>query len=502
MQSFYQRFLASAQRLPDHVSVELQKASPSTEIEAYTFAELRTRAEAVAQWLQASGGKPGDRCAILGLNGPRWVMAYLGILAAGGVAVPLDTAFKPAQVAKLLEDCGSSLLFCDEAHFEIAREALASRPQTKLALLQSSTGQDLPSLDRMFTAATGNFTPHPSTADDVAVILYTSGTTSDPKGVMLTHANLDAEAKAIFNFIRVDETDAILGVLPLFHALAQMANLLVPFSSGCRVVYMEQLNTGELLRALRDGRITLFCCVPQFFYLIHEKVMKQVAESSGLKQTAFRILMRLSRAGRYVGVNLGKIFFSKAHQTLGTHMRYLITGGSRFDTKIGQDLETLGFDILQAYGLTECCGGATVTAQKERFVGAVGRPLPSVEVKVIESGLQDSDEGGVKAGEVLIRGPIVMKGYYNRPDATAEMLQDGWLHTGDLGHIGDSGNLFITGRKKDVIVLSSGKNVYPEEIEAHYLASPWIKEICAMGLRSRPGEPFAERIHAVVVPNM
>lgn len=501
MQSFYQRFLASAQRLPDHVSVELQKASPSTEVETYTFAQLRSKAEAVAQGLQASGLKPGDRCAILGLNSPRWVMAYLGILAAGGVAVPLDTAFKATQVAKLLDDCGSTFIFCDEPHLAIAQEALATRP-TNLTLLQTVANHSTPSLDAMFARAKADFIPHPSAADDLAVILYTSGTTSDPKGVMLTHANLDAEAKAIFNFIHVDEKDAILGVLPLFHALAQMANLLVPFSSGCRVVYMEQLNTGELLRALRDRGITLFCCVPQFFYLLHEKVMKQVAERSALQQMAFRILMRVARAGRFAGLNLGKLFFAKAHHTLGTKMRYLITGGSRFDKSIGQDLETLGFDILQAYGLTECCGGATVSAQKARFNGSVGRPLPSIEVKVIASGLQADQAGGTNAGEVLIRGPIVMKGYYNRPAATAEVLQDGWLHTGDLGEIDSQGNLFITGRKKDVIVLSSGKNVYPEEIEAHYLASPWIKEICVMGLQSRPGEPFAERIHAVVVPNM
>jgi long-subunit acyl-CoA synthetase (AMP-forming) len=237
MQSFYDRFLASAQRLPDRVSVELQKASPSTEVETYTFADLRAKAESVANWLQSTGMKPGDRCAILALNGPRWVAAYLGVLAAGGVAVPLDTAFKPAQVAKLLLDCGSKLLFCDAEHLETARQAVAEVQGARVVLLQKSAGSDLPELDQMFAAGSEGFQPHPSAADDLAVILYTSGTTSDPKGVMLTHANLDAEAKAIFNFIRIDESDAILGVLPLFHALAQMANLLVPFSSGCRVVY-------------------------------------------------------------------------------------------------------------------------------------------------------------------------------------------------------------------------------------------------------------------------
>jgi long-chain acyl-CoA synthetase len=252
------------------------------------------------------------------------------------------------------------------------------------------------------------------------------------------------------------------------------------------------------LRGLRDRNITIFCCVPQFFYLIHEKVMKQVKEKSALKQTAFRALMTVSRFGRAAGINLGKVFFAKAHQALGHKMRYLITGGSRFDVSIGKDLETLGFDILQAYGLTECCGGATVSGLNERFTGSVGKPLSGVELNILEP----KPESGVLSGEVAIRGPIVMKGYYNRPESTAEVLKDGWLHTGDLGYMDSAGHLFITGRKKDVIVLSNGKNIYPEEIETHYLQSQWIKEICVLGLQSAPGEPFSERLHAVIVPDL
>src|SRR4030095_3849195 len=179
------------------------------------------------------------------------------------------------------------------------------------------------------------FTPVSAEPGDLAVLLYTSGTTSDPKGVMLTHANLDAEANAVFQFLHVGETDSILGVLPLFHALAQMANLFLPYSAGARVVYLEQLNTTELLRGLRDRNITLFCCVPQFFYLIHEKVMSQVRSRSGLQQFAFRLMMGIAITARTFHLNLGKIFFGKVHETLGKKMRYLITGGSRFDPAIG-----------------------------------------------------------------------------------------------------------------------------------------------------------------------
>jgi long-chain acyl-CoA synthetase len=507
MQSFYNRFHASVDKFPSHIAVELQLAHPSEAVVSHTYAELRQMAESVGRWIQSSGIQPGARCAIVAANGPRWVAAYLGIMATGAVAVPLDTAFTAKQIAKLLLDSASTLIFADEKHYPVVQEAVTavgSQLKISVALLEKSHGVNLPTLDEMFAAGSAGFKPAENGPDDLAVILYTSGTTSDPKGVMLTQANLNAEANAVFSFIRIDETDAILGVLPLFHALAQMANLLLPYSAGTRVVYMEQLNTTELLRALRDRKITLFCCVPQFFYLIHERVMKQVGERSAMQRFAFRFLMKVAEVARAAGINLGKIFFAQVHRMLGTSIRYLITGGSRFEPKIGHDLETLGFDILQAYGLTECTGGATVSGLKDRFKGSVGRALPGVEVRIFDSGLTEPQEhrSAKREGEIGIKGGIVMKGYYNRPDATAEVLKDGWLMTGDLGHLDADANLFITGRKKDIIVLSSGKNIYPEELEAHYLQSPWIKEICVMGLHSRPGEPISERLHAVIVPNM
>src|SRR5262249_34820379 len=215
---------------------------------------------------------------------------------------------------------------------------------------------------------------------DLAVIMYTSGTTADPKGVMLTHGNLLAEANAVFATIAVSERDSVLAVLPLFHALAQMANLILPFAAGARIVYLEEMNTAELLRALSDRGITLFCCVPQFFYLIHERVMQQVKSRPRAARAAFRALLAVSGAGRRVGVNLGRLFFAKVHRLLGSQMRYLITGGSAFDPKIGRDLEKLGFSVLQAYGLTETSGGACITPPQAAVMGSVGPPLAGVQV--------------------------------------------------------------------------------------------------------------------------
>ena len=513
MQSFYQRFIDTATRYPNNIAVELQRSptvsdssavdTSSTTNVSFTYAELRRIAEHLGAWLQIQGIPAGGRCAILAANSPRWVAAYLSVMAGGGVAVPLDTAFKAEQVAKLLKDCSASMLFVDAAHLEVGKAAWGSIQNSNspdpggLFVLDSSSEPALPTLDQVLVQNVPQLTPSQATSDDIAVLLYTSGTTSDPKGVMLTHGNLNAEADAVFKTIRVTPDDALLGVLPLFHALAQMANLLLPLVIGARVVYLESLNTTELLRALQEGGITLFACVPQFFYLIHERVTKDVESRGGMARLGFWLLLTVARTGNAVGLNLGKIFFAKVHQRLGTKMRHFITGGSRFDAKIGRDLEDMGFSVLQAYGLTETSGGAFVTPPGDNVLGSVGKPLPGNEVR-IEHSEQHAQDG---AGEILIRGPIVMKGYYNRPEATAEILKDGWLHTGDLGNLDSHGNLFVTGRSKDVIVLSNGKNVYPEEIEAHYLQSPLIKDICVMGLESRPGEPLAERLHAVIVPN-
>jgi long-chain acyl-CoA synthetase len=212
-----------------------------------------------------------------------------------------------------------------------------------------------------------------------------------------------------------------------------------------------------------------------------------------------RTLMGLNRLLRKFGVSAGKVFFGKIHATFGKRMRYLVTGGSRFDTAIARDFYSFGIDVLNAYGLTETSGGAFVNPPGKNVIGSVGPPLPGVEAKIIDP--QPVEEGGVAAGEIALRGAIVMKGYWKRPDATAEVLRDGWFYTGDLGYLDSGGNLFITGRRKEVIVLANGKNVYPEEIETHYQKSPFIKEICVMALEARPGDPTSERLYGVVVPN-
>ncbi len=507
MSTFYDRFVECAQKWPQSIALEIQQRDS---LESYTYADLRRMAESVGRWIVDRGYPKNSRFAILADNHPRWIAAYLGAIASACIAVPLDTAFHADQVRKLLQDSGSSLLFCDAKHLHAAQLAVSGLP-VEIVLMQpagvdagpstplrTSSSTTAASLDEIFSAGPGSFSPATVSHEDLAALLYTSGTTADPKGVMLTHGNLIGEADAIFSWVQIGPDDAILGILPLFHALAQMANLFLPLVRGSRVVYLETLNTTELLRALRERNITAFACVPQFFYLIHERIQKDVAARGKPAQLAFQGLRLVTRISRAAGLNTGRLFFRRIHDLFGRRMRYLVSGGSRFDPQVGRDFYALGINIYQAYGLTETTGGAFATPTNDNVMGSVGKPLRGVELKILDP--QQTDRGPA-VGEIAIRGSIVMKGYWKRPDATAEVLRDGWLLTGDLGYVDADGNLFITGRKKEVIVLSSGKNIYPEEIEAHYLKSAFIKEICVIGLIGRPGEPFSERLHGVVVPN-
>ena len=499
MPTFYDRFVECAERWPNQVALELQRHD---QLESCTYSELRRMAESVGRWATENKFEHGSRLAIFADNHPRWVAAYLGVIASGCAAVPLDTALHADQVTKLLKDSGASAVFVDAKHAPIAKPAAS---ELKLGLIltdpdrltdRSTQERWVANMPAIFEAGPGSFKPAPAKDDDLASLIYTSGTTADPKGVMLTHSNFLGEVEAVFNWVDLGPTDALLGVLPLFHVLAQMANLLLPLVKGSRVVYLETLNTTELMRALRERNITAFAVVPQFYYLIYERVLQEVEKRGAATKKVFHSLVALNRTLRRVGINAGPFLFRKIHDSMGPKMRYFATGGSRFDPEIARGFHDLGIDVLQCYGLTETTAAVYVNYPNDNVIGSVGRAMKGVEGKIVDP--QPQEEGGPPVGEVAIRGAVVMKGYWNRPDATNAVMRDGWFYTGDLGYFDSRGHLFLTGRKKEVIVLSNGKNIYPEEIEAHYLKSPFIKELAVMGLEGKAGE---DRLHAVIVPN-
>lgn len=513
--NLWQAFESTATRFAERPAVEMQRADS---VERWTYRELHDAAVVQAEWLVASGVAAGDRCAILADNDAAWCATYLAIFRAGGVAVPLDTNYSAAQVATIVRDATPRVLFVNDRLIPIAHEAVegradiaivpitpttssAQRPQgtallkgTPVPVSGTPVAVDSPASSISTVLPVGTPGTQPG-KEDPAVILYTSGTTADPKGVVLSHGNLMAEREAVFAILKVSETDSVLGVLPLFHALAQLANLLLPFMAGARVVFLETVNSTELVRALSSSRITIFACVPQFFYLIHQRVMAQVASGGLPKRLAFRWLLALNFTMRRAGVNIGARLFRRVHDVMGRQMRLFVVGGSKFDPSVGRDLYSLGFTILQAYGLTETSGAATITTPDEAHIDTVGRVLPGHGLRIVPSDDPDVD------GEIAIRGPIVMQGYFNRPDVTRAVMNEDWFLTGDLGRLDADGRLTITGRKKEVIILASGKNIYPEEVESYYGKSQFVKEVCVLGL-ARDDEPTTERLFAVVVPDL
>ncbi|HSW40736.1 MAG TPA: AMP-binding protein, partial [Acidobacteriota bacterium] len=495
-QTFNQQFKEVVQRNPDRTAFRMKTSEGYTTV---SYREASHRSVGVAIGLLASGLQHGSRVAILSENRPEWVVAYLGVYLSGTVAVPLDTQITPAEWRRLIDDSEAKVIFVSGALRRKLLDAVAGSASSPMVISfdpAPDTGDVRGELAGFIDWAYGISDP-PALPEvvpsDTATIIYTSGTTGVPKGVLLTHYNIVKELQCVFGAIHADENDTLLCLLPLQHVLASVINVLVPLYKGGQVVFADTLKRSEILQALAEAGITILATVPQFFYLFHNRIREELSKKPPVVRKVFRGMLRLNRFSmRFLKINLGSRLFAKVHHSFGARLRLFISGGSSFEQKVAQDFHDMGFTIIQGYGLTETTGACTVTRLENNVIGSVGPPLPEVEIKI-----DSPDEAGI--GEILIRGPMVMKEYYRNPDATNEVLKDGWFHSGDLGRLDDRGNLFITGRRKEVIVLPNGKNIYPDELETHYLQSPFIQEIAVIGISNRQ-EP-GERLHGVVVPN-
>jgi long-chain acyl-CoA synthetase len=496
LMTYTQRFEAIVHRAPDRLAVRLKTPGGYRQT---TYGELYRQVRGVAIALVARGLLRQQRAAILSENRPEWAVAYLGILMAGGSAVPLDPQISPQEWRRLLDDSEAQVIFVSGPLLVKLREAVTGSPLCeRIICLDAAAAEGAGwSLDTLVEWGLGKV-PSPllpeSNLSDVAVIIYTSGTTGKPKGVMLTQENIVSDITAALAAIEVTENDTLLCLLPLHHVFASVVSLLVPLYLGGQIVFADTLKRSEILAALQEARISVLATVPQFFYLFHGRIEEELARRGPLARKMFRVLLGLNRL--CIGIlhlNLGRWLFRKVHRTFGTHLRLFVSGGSAFDAQVAQEFHDLGFTILQGYGLTETTGACAVTRIEDNVIGSVGPALPGVEMTICEPGAD-----GI--GEVAIRGPIVMKGYYRDSEGTVAVMRDQWFLSGDLGWLDKRGNLFITGRKKEVIVLPNGKNIYPDELEAHYEQSPYVKEIAVLGIADSDHQG-AERLHAVIVPD-
>lgn len=476
---FFARLRENVSRFPDRIALQFLDGECR---ETYSYRQVSRCAAAISARLAEAGIRPGDHAGILIETHPLWGLAFLGAQSAGAVIVPLDSHHDAATIASLL------------AHSECKLVLISESLLPKLQQAQALLGSPLPYLllTRPLEEADSSLPLVARTPDDELMILYTSGTTGDPKGAILTGRNVYQNVAAGIQMVGPTSEEHFLNVLPLNHVLALVINFIIPLYLGARTTFLATLEAQAVLQAFRNEGISLFVCVPQFYYLMHRRILQQVQQQPALKRVLFRVLLSVSRfCNLNLGFNPGRKLFPAIHRPFGPRMRLFGVGGARFDPQVAESLRDMGFNIVQAFGMTETAALATIALPRGRAVGTVGVPLPHVQIRI-----DQPDENGI--GELLIRGENVMRGYYRNPEATAEALKDGWLHTGDLGLIDRYGFLRITGRKKEVIVLSSGKNVHPEEVERFYQAHcPHIKEICVVGVPEEGGE----RLHAVVVPD-
>jgi long-chain acyl-CoA synthetase len=336
---------------------------------------------------------------------------------------------------------------------------------------------------------------------DLATILFTSGTTSAagvaPKAVPLSHGNYLANVRDLVPIMRLSR-ERLLSVLPVHHAFEQTVGFLVPLAGASTVSYVAEIRPQEISWMMQTTRPTMLVAVPRLLELLHGGIMANV-EANGL-QKLFKVLFALSRA---TGARLGHKLFAKVHRRFGGALRRIATGGSALRASLGRSFQLMGFEVAEGYGMTETAPVLTVNPWGELRFGSVGRPLPGVEVE-LRPPAAEAAEGlgrGLAAGEgeVWVRGANVMSGYHRNPEATAAVMRDGWLNTGDVGHFDADGYLHLSGRTKEVIVTGAGKNVYPEEVELRYRDLPGVEELVVLGLPGR-GEGEGEVVAAVVVP--
>ena len=453
------------------------------------YTEALHLVESIARWLHSKGIRRGDRVAVTGKNSPEWTVAYLGILFAGGVVVPIDYQLRNEESDLLIKTAGARILFVDEEKLDHYKDN--SGGLESVISLKQGLGTYIYTLDGPQTEI------EQSIETDIAAILFTSGTTGVPKGVMLTHRNLVSDCyQAQGTPLIILHTDVFYAILPIHHSYTMLAVFIETISVGAEVVFGKKMVTTQILKDLKEAKVTMLLGVPMLFNKVLAGIRRGLKAKGPVVFGLISFLMGISGVIKKVfKFNPGKKMFKAVLDKASlSSIRICISGGGPLAPSVFRKYNQLGIDFVQGYGLTETSPIITINPVEQYKETSVGRTCPGVDMKIL-----NPDERGI--GEVIVKGSMVMLGYYNMPEETAaSFTPDGYLKTGDLGYMDSENYLYLTGRAKNMIVTESGKNVYPEEIENEFQLFEEIEQILIRGY-ILDEKLKTERIEALVYPN-
>jgi long-chain acyl-CoA synthetase len=465
----------------------------------WSFSRLADEAIKLANGLSAQGVRQDEPIALLANNAPEWLVACFAIIQAGGVVVPLDVQFSDEPLAHALKDSACRLVFTDVRYLE-RLEKVGLKDKLKPILLDGD-GQDNRHWQHLNAEAPAEL-PRVEPKSRFA-LFYTSGTTGPPKGVPLTHANVTAQLNTILELDLMDENDRLLLPLPLHHVYPYVIGMLAPLLIGGPIVLPKSLTGPQMLRAIREGRVTIILGVPRLYRALYSGIEARAQVAGRMANSLFKTSLGLSTwIRRRLGIRAGKILLRPLHTQTGPQLRIVASGGAALDPEIGWKLESIGWQLAIGYGLTETSPLLTLNPPGKAKIGSVGKPIPGVEIRIDTSvtpeearNKQEQQGKNTTEGEVQARGPNVFSEYHNLPDKTKEAFtEDGWFRTGDLGYLDEEQHLFITGRVSTLIVAEGGEKIQPDNVEEIYAGSPGIREI---GILQRE-----KKLVAVVVPEM
>ena len=432
------------------------------EISTLTYSELQRRAQAFAGYLQARQLEKGNCILIWSASRSDWLVAYLGALLVGVIVVPLDISSKEDFLERIATITEAKLLVTTQKQY-------AGLKHPSLPLVD---------IDALPQASLDTARLPVVESDDLAEIVFTSGTTGQPKGVMISHGNIASNASASVAMVNIKAEDRALSVLPLSH-MFELTIEVALLHSGASIVYARSLVPETLLKLFETQHATCMVLVPQALQLFLNGIEREVRRRKQERQ--FEQLLGIAS---HLPFSWRRRLFGTVHKRFGGRFRFFVSGGAYLPPKLAERWENMGFRVMQGYGATECSPVISVTPYNEHVFDSVGKPLPGVSVRVAE------DE------EILVHGPNVARGYWKNPEATAAAFKDGWYYTGDLGYLDAKGYLYLKGRKKNLIVLANGLNVYPEDIENVLQANPLVKEAVIAGLMEGDRGP---EVHAILL---